>query len=886
MSKAILLIIAILVLISFIPATVAPLWYGSGNDTLLVARWSCENNFKDSSGYGNHGTQSGGVTITRGVKGRGCGFDGVDDYINLPDVASIKFNNRNFTVTGWVYYKNCSRTYPSILLDGAWNFGLGIDNPTSRIELWYDNVRSAFSNTAVPINAWSFVALTYNGTNSTFYLNGVADGITGIAPPTLVTGHGFIGGGAADSFFNGTIDELRIYNRSLSPSEISTLYNTTKTYKIVMKTTPTQGIVDETGLVGYWKFNREDGSNSTTTIDSSAYGRNGIVTGATFTNEGRFKEGYKFDGTNDWIYLPLKGTNNVSISAWIKPLEFTTGIYHTIVRSDGNPSFFTYGGTVYCYIGVGIQPTQAISGTNAWHHVACNYNGTDAIVYVDGVAGAPVSGIASFTQTRFAIGSGHWGTVEFFNGSIDEVRIYNRSLSASEVAALYNGTKSNYIRFKTTPDLGLLNDTPAPTASDETGLVGYWKMDDLTNGNTTDSSGRGNNGSVVGASFTNNGRWNNAFSYDGSADSIVVSNLGIPQNANASISMWININQSAVSRGAYNDLIIGVAGSTFSFYQHSANNFLYLTGADYFGIAPTINTWHHIVLTWAGNTSSALLYYDGTAYSSTIQGISDNIGAISYASIGYSDANSFLGKIDEVKMYNRTLSSSEVQELYLSKGLVGYWKMNDDQKNTTDTYDDSGYNNHGKISGAILTNEGKFREGYKFDGVNDYINISYAEYNLTANFTISAWAKTVQMGTLQGIITKTPTADQNSGYRLGRSSDGKLIFLIGNGTAFDYVYSNSVYNDTNWHHIAMTNNGADTRFYVDGAMQTDYSSYRVAANTRDVMIGRFSAPSARYTWNGTIDEVRIYNRALTSQEVAGLYNGTKSNFIQFYTVPG
>ena len=55
--------------------------YSQVNDTGLVGKWSCEGNFNDSSGLNNHGTQSGGVTIGRGVKGRACGFDGNDKGI-------------------------------------------------------------------------------------------------------------------------------------------------------------------------------------------------------------------------------------------------------------------------------------------------------------------------------------------------------------------------------------------------------------------------------------------------------------------------------------------------------------------------------------------------------------------------------------------------------------------------------------------------------------------------------------------------------------------------------------------------------------------------------------------------------------------------------------
>jgi len=73
-QNIIAIIVFLIVLNSYI--VIAPIWYGTGDDAGLVGRWSCEGNFLDSSGQGNDGTQSGGVTITSGVKGRACGFDG------------------------------------------------------------------------------------------------------------------------------------------------------------------------------------------------------------------------------------------------------------------------------------------------------------------------------------------------------------------------------------------------------------------------------------------------------------------------------------------------------------------------------------------------------------------------------------------------------------------------------------------------------------------------------------------------------------------------------------------------------------------------------------------------------------------------------------------
>lgn len=65
-----------------------PIWYGTGDDTGLVGKWSCEWNFLDSAGN-NHGTQTGGVKITTGVKGRACSFDGSNDRINLTSFISV-----------------------------------------------------------------------------------------------------------------------------------------------------------------------------------------------------------------------------------------------------------------------------------------------------------------------------------------------------------------------------------------------------------------------------------------------------------------------------------------------------------------------------------------------------------------------------------------------------------------------------------------------------------------------------------------------------------------------------------------------------------------------------------------------------------------------------
>ncbi|MBD3361431.1 hypothetical protein GF358_01435, partial [Candidatus Woesearchaeota archaeon] len=69
----------ILLILLIIPIVTAPYWYGTGDDSGLVLHVACEGNFDDRSDLNNDGTQHGGVSITHGVKGRACGFDGIDD---------------------------------------------------------------------------------------------------------------------------------------------------------------------------------------------------------------------------------------------------------------------------------------------------------------------------------------------------------------------------------------------------------------------------------------------------------------------------------------------------------------------------------------------------------------------------------------------------------------------------------------------------------------------------------------------------------------------------------------------------------------------------------------------------------------------------------------
>ncbi len=677
-----------------------PVWLLHSADPYLVSRWSCEGNFDDSVGS-NHGSQSGGVSINRGVRGRACEFDGSNDFINATDLTVMN-SSQNWSVSSWAYSLSGSGAiWGKDTDDGCggasndlWNL-IDFTSNNLRVLIGCQAEGSAYSHTTSGTdytNQWVHITITHLSNGSIeFYINGISED-SGVDTNNWTTTTCFTIGGrrctGTYSPFNGTIDEVRIYNTSLTASEISSLYNSTKSYHFNIKTTPTEGLVDESGLVGHWTMNAKDGSNSATAKDVSGQGNDGTVTSATFTNEGRFKEGYKFDGSGDYVTTGInisefsfQRTDNFSISIWFKPN--TTNINYAGIIQHQDPLNFD-GWNMYIITNNQIGFVLASSGTdkysavtgsntinvNEWNHAVLTYNGSSDVsgfnLYVDGVLKSlsPTDndcGASIIYSTATAmIGRRDYSDIDFA-GSIDEVRIYNRSLSSTEVANLYNGTKSNHFTIKTDPSLGLNN---------ETGLVGLWHFDSKDGSNSTtaiDSSGQGNNGTVSGATFTNEGRFKEGYSFDGDDDRIDITGTNPPLTGNFTVSAWVyplqadNAWHSIIGRDSYIDNVwIALKENTndFSVYLEDVIQ-TSTTGGNLW----TNNQWNHIAITYNG--SLVQTYVDGIfkenlpgTYSGVIG--SSNVG-LNIGDVGAYDMN---GSIDEVRIYNRALTPTEIAGLY------------------------------------------------------------------------------------------------------------------------------------------------------------------------------------------------------------------------------
>jgi len=200
---------------------------------------------------------------------------------------------------------------------------------------------------------------------------------------------------------------------------------------------------DESALVGYWKFDEGTGSS---TIDSSGDGNNGVWYGTPAGTSGYYSAGKvgNWAGyfSNNSIGIPIIHANQqITIAVWIKAVS--TSYIQLIVHGGSSDQFrIQADGNLWFYSASGNSINLSTVGLNAadgnWHFVTAVSDGTSAYIYVDGIQKASSTG--SLNQNGWSQ-IGTYNGVDLFAGSMDDLRIYNRALSASEVQAIYNAEK-------------------------------------------------------------------------------------------------------------------------------------------------------------------------------------------------------------------------------------------------------------------------------------------------------------------------------------------------------------------------------------------------------------------------------------------------------------
>ncbi|MFH0834625.1 MAG: LamG-like jellyroll fold domain-containing protein, partial [Patescibacteria group bacterium] len=398
-----------------------PNWISDGR----VAYWKMDNNWKDSSGS-NDGTANGGVNFASGKFGSAGSFDGTDDYVGVADDNSLKGMSA-ISVSFWV---NPSESQTTGIVDknrySEWNVHL----LSNQVRFEGKNVNSDSirftSNSTVNLNRWTFVTVVYENNTKKIYFDGVEQSITiddnGTGAIYASTNPIYIGRVHDGHYFKGSLDDVAIYNRSLSAAEIAQLYQ-----KDALKFTGDPlaqfgGVLNSDSLVGFWKMDG-DFTDSFGSLDTTANG------GAT-TATGRFGSAANLDGLDDYLDIGDTSQNINSISFWILPENASRDVIdldggsHYISLSSGTIS--ATGFTAPKIFVDGYETTKV--SNNVWHHIA-------------------ITTSTAIDANAFKIGK----KTTFFDGKLDEVALFSRQLSASEIATIYAADANNFANY-TTPD--------------------------------------------------------------------------------------------------------------------------------------------------------------------------------------------------------------------------------------------------------------------------------------------------------------------------------------------------------------------------------------------------------------------------------------------------
>ena len=732
--------------------------------------------------------------ICLGQTGNALNFDGTNDQINLGNSLSAEIDPLNTITVEALVYPTSLTSYNGCIIG---NYAYPTDNGQLQFLLRRDgnaynfiiNDGSGLKNVSAPgsvsLNTWTHVAGVWDGSTLKIYINGILQGtttnVTGSSFVTLSNSFavGFSYAGAPDEAFTGSIDEIRIWSTARTQTQIDS-------YKA------TELALPQTGLLRYYKFNQgvAGGTNSSVTslTDSSGNSNNGTLTNFTLNGSTSNWIGnspltpathLNFDGSNDFIScgttnLPT-GTSARTIEAWIKTSQTSGGqsIVNYGNQTIGNSrfGFLNVNGNLY-FVGEGNDyNTNTLIADGNWHHIAATYEASTLKIYIDGVLNATVTKVLNTNNNIFNIGAScNPSPGENFQGSIDEVRIWNYARTIGQI----NGSKNCELQ------------------GNETGLVSYY--------NFNQGIDAANNTAITSlpdlTSNANNGTLNN-FTLTGStsnwlAGSPIASGSIVPSNATVTTPVTYNQGATATALTA----TTGANGTGLVWYTTA-------TGGTGTTTAPTPST------ATAGSTS----YW--------------------------------------VSSTNANGCESARTEIVVTV-LIPATHLN-------------------------------------FDGVNDYVQIPKT---FNSDFTIEFWVKTTSTSSTgpQWYFGKSIVDNEVGGVTsdFGTALVGsKLAFGIGSPDVT--IFSTSNINDGNWNHIAVSwkQSSGEMKLYVNGINEssgTGSTNQRTASNFIKLATNNYLG---NY-FNGDIDEVRIWNRALPIAEIQNNMNcelpspSTQNGLVAYY----
>ncbi|MBI2590422.1 MAG: hypothetical protein HYW33_00870 [Candidatus Blackburnbacteria bacterium] len=895
---------------------ITPASYSSGQAP--IGHWRLDENTgtsaNDSSTSGATGTISG-ANWKPGKYGASLNFDGTDDSVTVStSLSSVK------TVEFWV--NPSSATASMIALNGSAYItsSSGTISATGFADTKVIYVNGIVNGT-ITANSWNHVAVTTT---------------TGITASAITFGL------ANSTYLTGKLDDIRIYNYVRTQKQVISDMMGDGARSPVMAGSSSGGSGGQGGsgraggAVAYYKF---DEGYGTTVHNSGSQGETlqGTLTNMAtspstatsgWTQSGKFGKGLVFDGSNDYVDTGSKFpqlTSTLTISAWVKP-GTSQGGYADIWgnhqdgfkgmvlqqnSSDLNSYYFSYGnGSAW----IGNSNVFSLTAS-IWQHVTVVKTSTTCTIYVNAVQSTSyscTSDVTPATTINFQIGQGYaTGNSRYFNGQIDEVKIYPYALTADEVKLDYNKGSSLV--------LGALGDNASyqPNAANQeycipgdaascAAPVGRWDFDENTGSTVNDKSGNGNTGTWNGTlgNQWKPGKIGGSGNFNGSNNYVDVGDVGI-NSGSFTMEGWVKFN----SVGADTGIIGKNKTSGYAYLELENNNTLRFllrneSGVDIFNILTTAtyttNTWYHLAVVY--NSSSG-----GTLYvNNAVAGSSSSTGSYAFSSgvfeIGRlsNNNNRYLnGIVDQVRVFNYARSAAQIAWDYNRGAPVGHWKFDECQGNIA--HDSAippsgGSFNHGTIniggsgsqstSGTCTTptdgtgawyngRTGKFNSSLNFDGTDDYVDAGdNTTVDVTNSITIAAWIRLGALNLNQSIVSRDDGTNRNFAFQVDSNNNLNFYWFSSNSSTGRNLTAITTLTTGTWYQVVATyQNGVAQSIYLNGVSDATTLTPTGNIDNDDVSltIGAREDGTDRL-FNGQIDDVRIYNYALTPLQVKLLYN--------------
>ena len=625
--------------------------------------------------------------------------------------------------------------------------------------------------------------------------------------------------------------------------------------------------------VSYWRLGEKSGTSATDQQGNNpgTYVNSPLLGATSLIDSDQTNNAVGFNGQSTSMRAgystSLDLTSNVSLEAWIKPSALpAAGQFASIVTHPEAYSLQFNGPQLeFTIIQNGVRKRlQAPAGAiqpGSTYHVVGTYDGTTQRLYVNGaqVTSAALAGGASKSSTGIYVGSWDSGT-EYFNGVIDDVALYGKTLSATQVKAHYDTAK------------GAAQPQPPAAPSNLAGSAASESQIDLTwKDNSTDESSFILERSTD-SSFTTSTK------IDVANDLTSYSDKGLQ----AATTYWYRIRaRNAVGASAYSNTVSVTTKAAPATTAPAAPTSL-VAGA----FSDTRND-----MSWNDNSAdeaSFVVQRSPDSSFTTVQSTTLPANTTSWSDTGLTANTTYWYRVKAVNAVGSSNWSNSASATtkptptgyaaaVTTDGPVSYWRLGEtsgtaaaDQR----AANPGTYLGTPALGAASLLNTDTTNKSVRFDGVNDAVRVADANsLDFTNRITLEAWIKPNLLpaaGNFTSIVSKAES------YSLQFNGPRLEFTVIQNGTRKRLQAPAGSIATGQTYHVVGTFDGTTQRLYLNGAQVASVAlsgSATVTPSTLDV--GSWNGSSEFF--NGTIDDVSVYNKALTATRVSAHYTAGKGS---------